>query len=160
MADSNITKLIGKSYVAAIRNSVGANTWRNFYALDHGMERDVLRDGVHSCSYFVSSILSMFQLAQSIHMTVDSVVADLEQSGWQEITEPKLGSVLLWEAVDFGDEGSFTHLGFYIGEEQAISTSSRKRVPAQHDWLYRDNPPAGKNEREVQKIFWHEKLSA
>lgn len=159
MADPNITKLIGKSFIAAIKNSVGANTWRNFYAVDHGTERDVLNDGVHSCSFFVSSITTIFGLSKSAHMTIDSTVNDLMECGWEETDEPRPGSVLLWEAQDFGAEGSFTHLGFYLGGEKAISASSSKHTPAEHDWLFRNNPPTNKTERKVEKILWHEKLA-
>lgn len=160
MADEHIVKLIPKSYLAAIRNSVGANTWRNFYAIDHGTERDVLNDGDLAGAYFVSSITTMFGLSKSIHMTVDSVIKDLEENGWVEIKQPKPGAVLLWEAQDFGKFGAFTQLGFYMGEDKAISASLRLSQPAEHDWLCRDFPPDGKTERNIEKIFWHEKLAS
>lgn len=160
MADPNITKLVYKSYMAVIRNSVGANIWRNFYALDHGTERDVLNDGTHSCSFFVSSITTLFGMSKSVHMTVDSVVNDLLENGWEEAAQPRPGAVLVWEAQDFGPEGSFTHLGFYAGEERAISTSTSKRTPAEHDWLFRDNQPEGFPLRGVEKILWNKKLES
>lgn len=159
MADPNITKLVLKSYLAAIRNSVGANTWRNFYAVDNGVERDVLNDGDVSCAYFVSSITTMFGLSKSIHMTVESTIKDLEESGWAEIAKLREGAILLWEPQDFGKKGSFTHIGFYIGDQKAVSTSLRTHSPTEYDWLFRDHPPEGKTERQVEKIFWNEKLA-
>ncbi len=159
MADPNITRLILRSYLAAIQNSKGANTWRNFYVREQGIERDVLNDGDVSCAYFVSSITTMFGLSKSIHMTVNSTIKDLEESGWVEITKPREGAILIWEPQDFGAEGSFTHIGFYVGNERAISTSLRTHSPAEYDWLFRDYPPEGKTKRSVDKILWHEKLA-
>lgn len=159
MADPNITKLLLKSYLAAIRNSSGANTWRNFYAVDNGTERDVLGDGDMSCAYFVSSITTMFGLSKTIHMTVDSTIKDLEEYGWTKIDTPRDGAVLVWEPQDFGEAGSFIHIGFYIGNKKAISTSLRTHSPTENDWLFRDHPPEGKTERNVSQILWNEKLS-
>lgn len=159
MADTNITKLVLKSYLAAIRNSVGSNTWRNFYAVDNGIERDVLNDGDVSCAYFVSSITTMFGFSKSIHMTVGSTIKDLEESGWVNIDRPRDGAILLWEPQDFGEEGSFTHIGFYVGNERAISTSLRTHTPTEYDWHFRDYPPEGKTARQVEKILWHKKLA-
>jgi hypothetical protein len=40
------------------------------------------------------------------------------------------------------------HIGFYIGNERAISNSSTQRVPIEHDWRFRET-----RERTVTAIY-------
>ena len=90
-----------------------------------------------SCAFFVSAILTLVGLAKSIHGTVDSTVKELVESGWVEITEPKIGAVVVWEK-EIVDGEEHKHIGFCVSHNEAISNSSIKKVP---------------------NIFWHEKLN-
>ena len=125
-------RLYFKSYLQIIRNSVGSKMFRNFYVetTERG-EFDALADGVFSCAFYVSSILVLFNKMGSVHATVQSTVADLQESGWQEVAEPRAGDVLVWEAIEF-DDGPNEHIGFCIGNGCAISTSLAKRTPVEH----------------------------
>ncbi|HET7827436.1 MAG TPA: hypothetical protein VFK97_01040, partial [Candidatus Saccharimonadales bacterium] len=76
-------RLYFESYIQLIRNSVGANTWRNFYVKTPSQDRfDALEDGDKSCAFFVSSILLMFKKVDSVHATVQSTVEDMKNHGW------------------------------------------------------------------------------
>lgn len=150
--DSNIAeekpvRLYFKSYLQAIRNSVGSNMFRNFYVRtpERG-EFDAFNDGDNSCAFFVSSVLVIFKKLNDFHGIVDSVVADLRQSGWQEVQEPKPGDVLVWEAVPF-DDGLKQHIGFYVGNGRAVSTSWIKKTPVEHDMHF------GLTKRKITHIF-------
>ena len=47
------------------------------------------------------------------------------------------------------------HIGFFVGNKKAISTSSKYRTPIIHDW--QKEPSSGKP-RKVIEILWHKKL--
>jgi hypothetical protein len=129
-------RLYFKSYLRVIRNSVGSNMFRNFYVTtpERG-EFDAFDDGENSCAFFVSAILVIFQKLSGFHGIVRSTVQDLKTSGWQEVEKPEPGDVLVWEARQF-DDGLKEHIGFYIGEGRAVSTSWTKRTPIEHDLYF------------------------
>ena len=139
-------RLYFKSYLQAIRNSVGANTWRNFYVSTPGKgESDALDDGDKSCALFVSSILLMFKKAEAVHATVQSTVEDMRRSGWKEVSQPQPGDVLVWEPTT--DDEPTDHIGFYMGDGRAISNSSSKRTPQEHDMNYDEK------QREIVQVW-------
>jgi len=49
-------------------------------------------------------ILYLFKLIKNVHTTVNSTVKDLQKSGWKLIKKPKVGSIIVWEEIDFGGE--------------------------------------------------------
>jgi hypothetical protein len=136
-AEEKPKRLYFKSYLQVIKNSVGSNMFRNFYVETPGKgEFDALDDGSDACAFFVSSILTLFKKLSGIHGTVVFTVKDLENSGWQKIEDqPKPGDVLLWEAQSFGDKMQ-EHLGFYIGNNEAVSTSYAKKTPVIHSYNF------------------------
>jgi hypothetical protein len=117
-----------KSFLEAIKNSIGSKIFRNFYVEENGKERDILEDGKLSCAFFVSSILKQFNMIDEIHTTVDGLLKDLGKD-WQEVSvlEASAGDILVWEK-----EGQYGHIGFALDEEKAISNSTKKRVPHIH----------------------------
>lgn len=144
-----VKSLLFKTYIKVLRNSVGANTYRNFYALVDGKSTDILNDGVLSCAFFVSSILRIFGLIKEYHCTVDGIIKDLVKSGWTKNIFPKKGDIVVWEP-ETGDKNS--HIGFYLGNELAISNSSSKKVPQIHHYTFNKT-------RKIIKIFTHPLLS-
>lgn len=144
--------LIFDTYLAVIKNSVGAKSFRNFYIADSKRKVDVTRNGELSCAWFVSAILSLFNLIRAPHLTVKSVEEDLEKYGWRKIKKPKVGSVLIWEAADFGKGEFHRHIGFYIGKGKAVSNNSKLGYPVVHDWRFIDLK--NKKGRRVEKILW------
>jgi hypothetical protein len=77
--------------------------------------------------------LTIFKKIGSFHNTVYSTVKDLKQSGWQEVDVDRLmpGDVLVWDAEEL-EVGRHAHIGFAIGDDQAISTSYETGTPVVH----------------------------
>lgn len=86
--------------------------------------------GSNGCAAFVSRILASMgavagqPLIDGPHNTVHTTVRTLQAAGWQLLAgsdEPKPGDVILWEAQQQAD-GVHSHIGFYIGNDEAVST--------------------------------------
>jgi len=121
-----------------IKNSVGTDLFKNLFVLKDGESIDILDGGDLSCSFFVSGVLSYFNLVKAPHATVSGLVRDLEESGWTKTEKPKEGDIVVWEAqAQTGDE-LHKHVGFYISEREAISNSFIKKVPALHHITFED----------------------
>jgi hypothetical protein len=146
-----VEPLIFDSYIAVVKNSVGTNTFRNFYAQVDGKNKDILQDGVLSCAFFVSSILLIFGLVNEMHATIGRTVQDMERMGWVRIKKPRPGAVIVWEKEKFDDGLEHGHIGFYLGESRAVSNNTPTRVPKEHHWTY-------DGKRKVGTIWWHPDL--
>jgi len=140
------------SYIAAIKNSVGSKLFRNLYANINNKKEDIARNGKLSCDIYVSSVLLLFGLIDAIHATVDGCARNLEKFGWYKIKKPKTGAILIWEAKRF-QSGMHKHIGFYIGNDMAISHRSEKRSSIVHHWTYN-------GKRKIESIFWNKRLTA
>jgi hypothetical protein len=137
-----------------IENSAKGENWmfKNLFAENEGKEVDILKNGKLSCAAFVSSLLYLFGLINNKHATVEGTVRDLISNSWTEIDEPVIGAVILWEKKDFEDGKLHAHIGFYIGDNQAVSNSSfNKGVPVKHHYTYDGT-------RKIEKLFWHHSL--
>lgn len=144
-----------KTYLAVIKNSVGSRMFRNFFMELDGEKIDATRDGVVSCAFFVSNVLHMFpamKLIKEPHLTVSATIKDLKASGWQEIAAPRIGAVLVWEPKMIAGSMN-THIGFYIGDNKAISNFYETGVPDEHHWTYGMMPG-----RKVEMILWNDAL--
>lgn len=130
--------------------------FRNFYAEDGGIEKDVLENGGLSCSAFASSILYLHNSLLEFlgkphwikltHANTKSAIKDMLEHGWYEIKELKPGAVLVWEEI------GFPHMGFCVSETEAISNDSRGTgFPWKHHITYNGT-------RKIEKIYWHPEL--
>ncbi|HLB32488.1 MAG TPA: hypothetical protein VJL27_02955 [Patescibacteria group bacterium] len=146
-----IMPLIFDTYLAVIRNSAGSKLFRNFYAKVDGKKADIMRNGELSCAFYVSSVLVLFKFIIGVHGTVDSTIKDLKDSGWKEIKKPKIGSVLIWEKMDFGNNSIHKHIGFFIGGNKAISNSYKLGYPVEHSWNFNAK-------RKVDMILWNHRI--
>ncbi len=146
-----------KSLLAIVTNSIrgGDNyLFRNLYAKnEQGEEVDILKDGEDACGVVVSWPLLALEMIKRPHATVEGVEKDMIESGWYEIKDLRPGAVLLWEPkVGKFDGLLHRHLGFYIGNDEAISNDSQGRgLPWKHHVTYN-------NTRKVEKIYWHRDL--
>jgi len=148
-----------KSLLAIVGNSVkgGDNyLFRNLYADEDGTEIDILENGGNSCAVFVSWILLALELIKRPHATVYATEKDLLDSGWFEIKELKPGAILIWEkrngSMMDDHEIPKEHIGFYVGNDEAISNSSKATgFPVRHHVTYN-------NTRQIDKILWHSEL--
>lgn len=142
-----------ESYLAMIHNAVGSSLFRNLYLLVDGEKRDILNEGSLSCAFFVSSILHQFQLTAMPHATVSGLERDLKESGWTLAETPRVGDVLIWEPKLQGS-GTNAHVGFYLGDDRAISNDWQTRMPAEHHLTYGTNPD-GTPIRAVVAVYTH-----
>ena len=149
MASQNKKSFLSDTYFAMIKNSVGTKLFRNFYAQIDGRKIDVMKNGGLSCAFFLSSLLSTLGLAKATHTTVESTVKDMEQSGWKPTKKLMPGSIIVWE-----EKKEHKHIGFYIGNNRALSNSSKKKSPATHHLTYGvKTAPA----RKIEAIYQHKK---
>ncbi|MDN5275877.1 MAG: hypothetical protein JWN33_526 [Candidatus Saccharibacteria bacterium] len=108
--------------------------FRNFYVrIDDGPLTDVIGNGENACAFYVTSVLIAFGKLKSVHATVSNTVKELEESGWVLVDEDDIvpGDVIVWAGRD--DDNVSQHVGFYIGENSAISTSSSQQKVFKHD---------------------------
>lgn len=152
----NVKIIWSETYLKAIKNSVGSNIFRNFFAYVDGKKMDIRKDGQLSCSAFVSSILYLHKLCYDIHATVEGLIKDIELFGWKKINKPKPGAVLLWEPKLING-GINKHVGFYVGNNKTISSRPEKRQPIIHHWTF--GVKNGRPVRNIEQIFWHDKLN-
>jgi hypothetical protein len=153
--------LFKKNYLAMVRNAARGenNMFRNFYIVLDGQERDALKDGGLGCGTFVSSVLylqnsSLEFMGRSnwisfTHANVIAVEKDIEANGWKVVDELKEGALVTWESKP-GEEGvQHLHMGFYVGNERAISNGSNTtHMPEEHHFTYDGT-------RKIIRIWWH-----
>ncbi len=153
-----------KTYLAMIRNTAQGDVriFRNLFATVDGVERDLLDDGKVSCAVFVSSLLYLLNSSlehdgksrwiRYTHATVASTEKDLGESGWVQIPDVREGAIISWEPITFDDGTTHGHIGFYVGNDRAISNASNgDGVPREHDYTYGGT-------RKVIRIWWHPAL--
>ena len=138
-----------------VRASVGTPMFQTLYADVDGRRRDVTKRGDLSCAFYVSGILSMFGLLDEVHGTVGGTVATMKEFGWRQTRQLKPGSVLVWDQPPDGSH-YHRHIGFYIGNGQAVSNSPDRRVPVRHHYTF--GRPGGKKHRPVRAIYTHLEL--
>ncbi len=93
-----------------------------------------MADGSNSCAFYVSAVLTLLGRMSGVHGTLASTVRDLTESGWVQVAVADIqpGDVVVWEPKEF--EGvMFRHIGFYIGDDRAVSTSWTKKEVVEHD---------------------------
>ena len=152
MNEAQIKPLIVDTYLAMINNAVGSRMFQSGYAEINGVKTDVLKAGELSCAMFVSSILSIFNLIDEPHTTVKSTVAKMGAAGWQKTEELEPGYVLVWEAIDSGSGDLHTHIGFYTGNDEAMSNDFKTKMITRHHYRYEGDD---KGERKIIAIYCH-----
>ena len=149
-AQPKIVKLQYETYLAVIENSPGSFMFKNFYVTIDGVKKDAMEDGWLSCAFYVSSVLYLCKYIKDIHATVASTVKDLQKCGWKKVRKPAVGSVIVWKPGK--DTNGHSHIGFYVGNEQAISNDSWKKHPWKGDWKFN-------GKREVEMILWKKEIT-
>lgn len=148
MPDSNLTRLTQKNLVHIIKSSIGSDMFRHTYVKHiDGREFDALDDGDKACAYHTSGVLSLVDLIDKPHATVDTTIKMMLEAGWFETDKPVAGSVVLWPATN----EYLAHTGFFIDESTYISNSSNDKHPIKHGRQMIDG-------REPEKYFTHPKL--
>lgn len=119
-----------KKFLEFIIFQIEVLIYRNYYV--NGI--DILKDGRLSCAKFVSEILFKFGMIASPHATVLSTIKDLISSGWvfSKISSITSGDIIVWEK----NQAGHFHIGFYVGNKEAISNDRDKRFPIKHSYDY------------------------
>jgi len=151
-----------KNYLAMILNSVRGenNIFKNVYASVDGVEQDIVRNGFLGCAFFASGILLMNGLISSMHTGVAGLERDLNENGWNETKHLQKGAIIVWEQKHgYSDEKLHKHIGFYVGDERAISNDpSATRMPMEHHYTF-GTTKEGKPVRNIVKIYQHPVLN-
>jgi hypothetical protein len=128
--------LIKESYLAMIKNSVGTKMFNTLIAEDaQGNLIDIFQNGMYSCAAYVSAVLTFVDFIPRPRATVDSLYEDLKDNeNFVEVAEKDLepGDIIFWEETEFEDGSKNRHVGFYIGDEMAISTSYKEEQVIEH----------------------------
>lgn len=128
-----------QSYLSMIRASVWVPIRRHLRVTkENGQELDILGDGNISCAYFVSCILKTFHLTGATFANVLSLEKHLLEFGWSAypsvdtIDDLPPWSLIIWDKQQWSIQEDIYgktkdtnyHIGFYIGDQQAISNMS------------------------------------
>lgn len=154
---TSVKTLLYPTYIFMIRNSVGTMMFREYYAEINNVKKEILRQGDLACAYYVSAILRIFDLTEKVRTTVLDTARDLENAGWYKIDKPKVGSILVWKAKKFKNQEVHRHIGFYLGDKNAISNNADLGFPEIHHYTFGETK-SGKAKRPVEVIYWNKKL--
>jgi hypothetical protein len=135
------------TYLTMIRNSVGSMQYRSLYAIVDGSLVDIAMGGRRACAYFVSAVLHICRLIDSYHARVTGTEKDLLRNNWNHIERVGNicvpGDVIIWDR-QFGTE----HIGFYIGNGDAVSTCPNRLCVILHDITFQGT-------RDIRAIYTH-----
>ena len=149
-----------ENYLATIRGNIGSTGFRHLYANVDGQEQDLLKDGLVSCAYFVSTIVSMpnFKLLPSQHAGVAGMQRALEANGWVNVSEPTLpGQIIVWEKAQQAGGEPHLHAGFFMGGDKAVSHVDSARAPQEHHVTFGTNDDGTPN-RKIIAVYTHQFL--
>jgi hypothetical protein len=153
-SDKKTRILLKPTLLALARGSVGSKAYRHLFVKTGLRRADATEDGNLSCAFFASLVLTGVGLLNRVHGTVSGTERAMKEAGWRKRQDktPRVGDVLIWESKQFSN-GAHRHIGFYVGQGKAVSTSSRKGAVASHDYRY-----AGS--RQIESVYWNPKLNA
>lgn len=138
-----------QNYLETIKASRGSKMFRRFYVLEDGKKKDILKNGKLSCARYVSSILKLFDLISETHATVNGAMKDMFRNSWKPTKKLIPGNVLVWEEKTTSSGEVHSHIGFYLGDNKAISHRNEKCLPVIHHYTY------GRDKRRIVKILTH-----
>lgn len=137
---------VKKSLFVLIKNSLNSKLFRSLYFFVDNKSKDIYQNGKLSCAFYVSTILKILGLINDIHATVNSLIKDMEKSGWSRIKKLQKGAVIVWDK----NKSHHFHVGFYVGKKKAVSNSSSQKMPFLHSINYQ--------KRKIVAIYFHPKL--
>ncbi len=137
MSDQNLIKDLKKTYLSMIRNSLDSRMFNSVWVKrkDTGESIDVLKDGDLSCAFFVSSILTLFNMLDKPCTTIKKVFEKISKDKrWSKKSYIEPGDIILWEKVKFkdGTENKHKHIGFALNKKTAVSTNYLEKKIAKH----------------------------
>lgn len=158
VVEEGATLALLPSYLAMIEASIGSRQYQRLYVEKGEVNIDVIDDGSFACAFFVSSVLTLFNLTKGgVHTTVTQTERDLIESDWCLIESPEPGCVVIWKEKLCSDGVLHRHIGFALDETRAVSTDPVMRTPQSHHLTYgchKDNTPF----RSIVALYLHPKL--
>jgi hypothetical protein len=144
-----------ETLLTVVKKSAGTKMFQTIYAKVNGRKKDITEDGNLSCAFYVSNVLATFGLIDQGHSTVSGTITAMQKAGWQETKKLKPGVVIVW---DKPTDGSFQnkHIGFYIGDDQAVSNIWQKKTPGIHHVTF--GKEGSKKYRPILGLFSHPQL--
>jgi hypothetical protein len=143
-----VVPLFFDNYMSVIEKSAGTNMFRDWYCTVNGEKQNVTKNGDLSCALYVSSLLRMFGLVNETQITVHRAIAEMERCGWRAITEPKRGAVVVWDERETETGIQRKHIGFCLGNGNAISNRDEQGSPMIDKLDYRP----------ILSYLWHTNL--
>ena len=150
-----IVPLLLLTLLSAVEKSVGSKMFQSAFCKIGKEKKDILNKGDLSCAFYVAGILAMFDLIDKVHATVSGTVKAMEKAGWQTTKKLAPGVVIVW-GPEQGSGFTHDHLGFYIGENKAVSNIWQKKVPGVHSLNFA--PPNSKAFRPIVAMYKHSDL--
>ncbi len=147
MEDGKVGILVKETLLYRVRHAVGTSMFRRLYARVDGKTKDILKDGDKSCGVFATTMLISLGLCTFVHATVEGAIRDMESFGWKRIVIPQSGCVVVWRVTDVPGK-EHLHIGFYVGNGQAVSNSSREGNPCYHPL----------KAHHIHSLYWHPML--
>lgn len=146
-----------------IRGSIDSNQYLSLYVTVPGdgfvTYHDVIGSGRFACAYYVSAILHLVELtAGAVHTNVTETEEDLIASGWERTESLLPGAVIIWGPKLASDGQPHRHIGFYVGNDRAVSTDGVTGRPTEHHVTY--GTENGSPVRPIMAIYFHERLRA
>ncbi len=154
------------AYLHFIRKMVGCAAYSYLPIVQASRTSDVVSSGRYSCAYFVLSVLQHFGLVEQWNTWMREVEPLLRAASWQDISLEEMlpGDIIVYDVHD-----NNSHVAFYDGEGQAISTAlstiqqrwpkkrrdTATRVPRRHDVFYRNRVDGP---RTIKSIWTHAAL--
>lgn len=155
-----------KSYIDAIKWSIGSQMYRNFWINKWWKDIDICQNGNLSCAYYVSNLLKQFNIIDSWSANTQATINKLINKWRYEISPETdsdkipVGSILT-RKWGFGDDWFHDHIWFYVWNEITISSDSYQEdrsgldfaepqyCPISHHYTY-------KWTREITKIYTYD----
>ncbi|MBI2439184.1 MAG: hypothetical protein HYV45_01105 [Candidatus Moranbacteria bacterium] len=162
------------SYLAMIEASVDSKMFRQLFVTEYdGSHTDVIGNGDLACAFYVSALLHIFNLVKTgVHTTVDKTEWDMTVlSQWyllpsntvsvmrHHLSQMPRGSVIIWGKKMCTDGLQHRHIGFYMGEKEAISNRPDQGSPQRHHYTFGENDD-GSPVRPIEKVYFHPLLEA
>ena len=105
-----------------------------------------VKDSGNGCAVYVCRMLMLTtldvqntrRLIDGVHGTVTSSVRALLAAGWQDVNiqePPRPGDIIVWEKQQQAD-GEHVHIGFSLGNNEAISTQFMRMNIGRHSVTY------------------------
>lgn len=148
---------LSRKYIETVMGSVNSLKYRQHHVLtSDGITQTVFADSGVASAYHVSSILNSLQLSLGeIRLNILDILADLEVSAWERTKTLSKGAVVVWEPYSYVSGKPRQHIGFYIGNDRAVSNISDAHIPTEHDVYFRDEKRHLIVERSIVYIFTH-----